>query len=270
MIEGRRSRFRSGEEVAAELARMAAGGARQVFFVDSVFNTSEHHVRDVCQAVLRSGVKLNWECFLRPDRGITRELLEMMQLAGLNHIEFGSDSFSDPVLRRYGKSFDFEDIRRVSEMASELKLRYTHFIIFGGPGETPETMEETLARAAALPKALYFATIGMRVYPGTPLWQVAIRREPAGAAADHLLEPLFYLEPPLTVDGIHSRLKQVQHTASNWAVGDPPPAFVETMAKLRRRGKGANMWEYVELMQRLGSGLQGTSPAASVRPEIKS
>jgi radical SAM superfamily enzyme YgiQ (UPF0313 family) len=266
MIEGRRSRFRTGEEVAAELVRMAAGGVRQVFFVDSVFNTSNEHVRDVCEAILRTGVKLNWECFLRPRKGITRELLDLMQRAGLNHIEFGSDSFSDPVLRRYGKSFDFEDIRMSSELADELKIRYTHFIIFGGPGETAQTMEETLARAAALPNALFFATIGMRVYPGTPLWQLATGREPAGAAADHLLEPLFYLEPPLTVASIHARLKQVQKSSSNWAVGDPPPAFIETMAKLRRRGKGANMWEYVELMQRLGSGLQGTSPTTPADP----
>ena len=123
------------------------------------------------------------------------------------------------------------------------------------------------AVSAALPNALYFATIGMRVYPGTPLWQVATQHEPAGEGADHLFEPLFYLEPPLTVTGIHTRLRQVQQSASNWAVGDPPPAFIETMAKLRRRGKGANMWEYVELMQRLGSGLQGTSPAAPTHPQ---
>jgi radical SAM superfamily enzyme YgiQ (UPF0313 family) len=259
LIEGRRSRFRTGEDVAAELATMAADGVRQVFFVDSVFNTRTQHVVEICEAILRAGVKIHWECFLRPGKGITRDLLQLMREAGLNHIEFGSDSFSDPVLRRYGKSFTFDSIRMVSEFASELKLRYTHFIIFGGPGETPETMEETLARAAALPDALYFATIGMRVYPGTPLWELATSRRLAGEAADHLLEPLFYLEPPLTVAHILTRLRQVQQTASNWAVGDPPPAFVETLAKLRRRGKGANMWEYVELMQRLGTGLQGSA-----------
>jgi radical SAM superfamily enzyme YgiQ (UPF0313 family) len=267
LIEGKRSRFRTGEDVAAEMKRMAAGGARQVFFVDSVFNTSNNHVIEVCQAVLRAGVKLNWDCFLRPRKGITRELLQLMQRAGLTHIEFGSDSFSDPVLQRYGKSFDFEEIRRASELASELKIRYTHFIIFGGPGETPESMEETITRAAALPNALYFATIGMRVYPGTPLWRLATRHRPADVVGDYLLQARFYLEPPLTVERIHTRLKQVQQTASNWAVGDPPPAFVETLAKLRRRGKGVNMWEYVEIMQRLGSGLQGAVPGTASNPD---
>ena len=266
MIEGRRSRFRAGEEVAEELARMAAGGARQVFFVDSVFNTHTRHVVEVCEAILRSGVKIHWECFLRPRDGITRELLALMQRAGLNHIEFGSDSFSDAVLRSYGKSFDFGQIRSASELAHELKIRYTHFLIFGGPGETPATMEETIARAAALPHAVYFATIGMRIYPGTPLWRLAAHQHPEDVERDWLLEPRFHLEPPLTVDGIHARLKQVRQGASNWAIGDPPPAFVETLAKLRRRGKGANMWEYLELMQRLGTGPQGLVPGAAANP----
>ena len=270
LIEGKRSRFRTGDDVAAELALMAADGVRQVFFVDSVFNTRTQHVVDVCEAILRAGVKIHWECFLRPSQGITRDLLALMQRAGLNHIEFGSDSFSDPVLRRYGKSFTYDSIRMVSELANELKIRYTHFIIFGGPGETPETMEETIARAATLPNALYFATIGMRVYPGTPLWDLATSTKLAGDAADHLLEPLFYLEPPLDVARILSRLRQVQQTASNWAVGDPPPAFVETLAKLRRRGKGANMWEYVELMQRLGTGLQGSASPTLPSPSTES
>lgn len=269
LIEGRRSRYRSGDEVAAEMAVMAAGGARQVFFVDSVFNTDNRHVTEVCEAILRAGVKLNWECFLRPRAGITRELLALMQRAGLNHIEFGSDSFSDAVLRSYGKSFDFEQIRRASAVADELKIRYTHFLIFGGPGETAATMEETIARAATLPNSVYFATLGMRIYPGTPLWRLAVQQHPESETGDWLLEPRFYLEPPLTVDGIHDRLKQVRQGASNWAIGDPPPAFVETLAKLRRRGKGANMWEYLELMQRLGTGPQGVIPGAATHCDPK-
>ena len=269
MIEGRLSRFRAGDEVAEEMARMAAGGARQVFFVDSVFNTDNRHVADVCEAILRAGVKIQWECFLRPRDGITRELLELMRRAGLHHIEFGSDSFSDSVLRSYGKSFDFGQIRSASELAHELKIRCTHFLIFGGPGETAATMEETIARAATLPDAVFFATIGMRIYPGTPLWRLAAERHPEDVDRDWLLEPQFHLEPPLTVDSIHDRLKQVRQGASNWAIGDPPPAFVETLAKLRRRGKAANMWECLELMQRLGTGLQGVNSGAATNPHTQ-
>jgi radical SAM superfamily enzyme YgiQ (UPF0313 family) len=249
LIEGRRSRFRSGAEVAEEMARLAAAGVRYTFIVDSVFNTREDHVVEVCEALIRAGLDMEWECFLRP-RGVGRGLLALMRRAGLRHVEFGSDSFCDPVLARYGKSFTFEDIRRVSEDAAALDIKYSHFLIFGGPGETPGSVEETLRRAGALPGAFYFATIGMRIYPGTALWEQAGPGATGGRPEDFLGVPRFYLEPPLTVRGLSSRLSRVRENAHNWVVGDPPPAFTATMEKLRRRGIRGPLWEYIEVLQR--------------------
>jgi radical SAM superfamily enzyme YgiQ (UPF0313 family) len=250
VIEGARSRFRSGEEVAAELGRLAGLGVRYVFFVDSVFNSRTEHVVDVCEALIRAKIDIRWECFLRP-HGVTRELLTLMRQAGLRHVEFGSDSFSDAVLQSYGKSFTYEDIERASHEAHALEVNYSHFIIFGGPGETPVTMEETLARTRRLPEAFFFATIGMRIYPGTPLWQRLAPESQGETSGDYLVEPRFYIEPPFTVDSLLARLQEEQRTASNWAVGDPPPIFAAAVEKLRRRGVRGPMWEYIELLRRL-------------------
>ena len=250
VIEGARSRFRSGEEVVAEMSRLAGLGVRDMFIVDSVFNTRTDHVVDVCEALIRAKLDICWECFLRP-RGITRELLLLMRRAGLRHVEFGSDSLSDPVLQSYGKSFSYEDVERASHEAHALELNYSHFIIFGGPGETPATMEETLTRTRRLPGAFFFGTIGMRIYPGTPLWRQLAPEARGETPGDYLVEPRFYLEPPFTVEGLYGRLQEEQRTAPNWAVGDPPPVFVEAMEKLRRRGVRGPMWEYIELLQRL-------------------
>ncbi|WP_158277307.1 lipid biosynthesis B12-binding/radical SAM protein [Opitutus sp. ER46] len=253
LIEGTRSRFRSGEETVAEMRRLARLGVKYVFIVDSVFNTREDHVVQTCEALIRAELDVQWECFLRP-RGLTRELLQLMQRAGMRHVEFGSDSLSDPVLAAYGKSFRFDEIRRASELAHGLGLRYSHFIIFGGPGETPATVEETIARAQTLPAAYFFAAIGMRVYPHTPLWRTLAPERNGLEPADYLLEPRFHLEAPFTVEGLMNRLREVQRTSSNWAVGDPPPVFAETMAKLRQRGVRGPMWEYAELLQRMARG----------------
>jgi radical SAM superfamily enzyme YgiQ (UPF0313 family) len=250
LIEGTRSRFRTGEEVASEIGRLAALGVRYVFMVDSVFNTRTEHVVDVCEALIRARIDVGWECFLRP-RGVTRELLTLMRRAGLRHVEFGSDSLSDPVLQSYGKSFSYADIEQASLEAVGLGLNCSHFIIFGGPGETPETVEETLARTRRLSGAFFFATIGMRIYPGTPLWRQLAPEKRGETPADYLCEPRFYLEAPFTVEGLYSRLQEERRTAHNWAVGDPPPVFAETMEKLRQRGVHGPMWEYIELLQRL-------------------
>lgn len=253
LIEGSRSRFLGGAAVVDEMRRVAALGVKFVFFVDSVFNTREEHVVEVCEALIRADLGVQWECFLRP-RGITRELLQLMQRAGLSHIEFGSDSLSDPVLRRYGKSFTFDDIRTASEQAHALGLHYSHFIIFGGPGETAATVEETLVRARTLPGAFYFGTLGMRIYPETPLWRQLAPEARGETAADYLLEPRFHIEAEFTVESLHARLREYQKENPNWIVGDPPAAFVETMGKLRRRGVRGPMWEYAELLQRMQHG----------------
>jgi radical SAM superfamily enzyme YgiQ (UPF0313 family) len=250
LIEGKRSRYRTGAEVVKEMTHLAELGVKYTFIVDSVFNTRPDHVRDVCGALIKANLGIEWECFLRPSRLITRETLEMMRAAGLRHVEFGSDSFSDPVLKRYGKSFCFQEIEDVSRLAHELKLNYSHFLIVGGPGETPETLEETITRAVSLPGAYYFATIGMRVYPGTPLWREINPEKDGEVPGDYLVEPRFYLAPGFTVNGVYSRLNAVRAQSHNWIIGDPPPDFLVTMDKLRRRGVRGPMWEYVELLQR--------------------
>jgi radical SAM superfamily enzyme YgiQ (UPF0313 family) len=256
VIEGKRSRYRTGAEVVAEMTRLAELGVKYTFIVDSVFNTRPDHVRDVCGALIKANLGIEWECFLRPSRQITRETLEMMREAGLRHVEFGSDSFSDPVLKRYGKSFCYQEIENVSQLAYELKLNYSHFLIVGGPGETPDTLEETIGRAVTLPGAYYFATIGMRIYPGTPLWREIDPEKHGENPGDYLIEPRFYLAPSFTVKSVYSRLSAVRAQAHNWIIGDPPPDFLVTMDKLRKRGVRGPMWEYVELLQRFES-MQG-------------
>ena len=250
LIEGTRSRFLGAEPVVEELRRLSALGVKYVFFVDSVFNTSNAHVVELCEALIRADLGMQWECFLRP-RGVTREMLQLMQRAGLSHIEYGSDSLSDRVLEGYGKSFTYDEIRTASELTHGLGMRYSHFIIFGGPGETRATLEETLARAKALPGAYYFGTLGMRIYPGTPLWRTVAPESRGEVPADYLVEPRFYIAPEFTLESLHARLREYQAENSNWIVGDPPPAFTQTMEKLRRRGVHGPMWEYAELLQRL-------------------
>jgi len=252
LIEGKRSRYRTGQDIVREMRSLLSMGSDFTFIVDSVFNTRADHVEQVCTAIEEAHLDMEWQCFLRP-RNVTRELLQLMHRAGLRHIEFGSDSFSDPVLKRYGKSFTFEEIRECSLYAHELGIKYSHFLIFGGPGETPESVEETLSRAQLLPGAFYFATIGMRIYPGTPLWRELAPEKNGETAADYLVEPRFFLEPPFTVGGLHDRLSLHRRHCHNWVVGDPPPEFLETITKLRKKGIRGPMWEYIETLQRFGS-----------------
>jgi radical SAM superfamily enzyme YgiQ (UPF0313 family) len=231
------------------MRRLKSCGVKYSFIVDSVFNTNREHVEQVCETLIRADLDMEWGCFLRP-RAIGRDQLELMKRAGLRHIEFGSDSLSDAALKRYGKGFTWEDVRTTSLHAHELGLNYSHFLIFGGPGETEETVEETIAHASLFPDATYFGMIGMRIYPGTELWMQLGLENKGELPGEYLVEPRFHVEPPLSVDGLSRRLREVSAVAKNWMIGDPPPAFKKMIASLREKGARGPMWEYVELSQR--------------------
>ena len=249
LIEGRRHRRRPPELVADELAQLAARGARYVFIVDSVFNSSPAHVFETCEAILRRGVKIQWGCFLRP-QGLTAEQMDIMARAGLAHIEFGSDSLSDPVLAAYQKRVRFEDIRHSAELAARARVDQCHFLILGGPGETRETLEETLANSRQLPDSVFLPITGMRVYPGTALRERAVA-EGAITAETDLLEPCYYIAPGLSAEFIQHRLTEFLKTDPNWIIGEPPPSFHQLIQRLRQRGVAGPLWTYFAMLRRL-------------------
>lgn len=249
LLEGRCHRRRPPEIVAEEMLLLQRHGARYGFIVDSVFNSSPTHVIETCEAIIRLGVKMQWCCFLRP-QGLTAEQMRIMARAGLTHIEFGSDSFCDPVLEAYGKHFAFDDILRASELAYAEKIDYCHFLICGGPGETRDTLRQTHENSKRLPNAVILALPGMRVYPGTPLFQHA---RTVGKCPDDtgLLDPHFFFSPDVDPDVVAADLATFSAQSPNWIVNEPQPQYYALAKRLRQRGVVGPLWSYLSLMQRV-------------------
>jgi radical SAM superfamily enzyme YgiQ (UPF0313 family) len=249
LLEGRTPRRQAPEEVAENFAELARLGARYVFIVDSVFNSSARHVSGICEAILQRGIKIHWGCFLRP-QGLTSELMKLMARAGLSHIEFGSDSLCDEVLASYEKGLCFEDILKSSELAQAERLEYCHFLIAGGPGETMETLQQGFERSKLLPGAVLMAVVGGRIYPGTALHQRALA-EGVITAQTNLLNPTYYISPHLIEERIFAALREQSAKAPNWIVGEPSPGFLRFVQRLRQRGVSGPLWSYASLIQRV-------------------
>lgn len=249
VIEGKRHRSKPPAMVADDFEQLQLLGAKYVFVVDSIFNSSSQHVTEVCEALIRRDLKLPWGCFLRPD-GLTSELMGLMRRAGLAHIEFGSDSFCDEVLAAYQKDFIFADILHSSELAHREGVDYCHFLIAGGPDETARTLEEGYRNSLRLDGAVVMAVVGMRIYPGTPLFERAVREGQLAPDAD-LLRPQYYLAPGLTREGVFEQLNEFSRRSPNWITGDPDPAYEKLVARLRQRGVAGPLWSYFSRMQQL-------------------
>ncbi len=194
-IQGRRIRWRSPRAIGALVARLRDRGFRRFFLVDNSFNIPEALAFDICGELAALRPRVEWRCILYPER-VREELVVAMAAAGCVEVALGFESGAPSVLRAMNKRFSPEDIRATAELLARHGIRRGGFLLLGGPGETRETVEQSLAFARDLRLDDLRITIGIRIYPGTPLERRAVEDGQLEPGAD-LLHPRFYLAPGL-------------------------------------------------------------------------
>jgi radical SAM superfamily enzyme YgiQ (UPF0313 family) len=194
-IEGKSVRRRSPDRIVKWLAKLRETGSRNFNFVDNTFNLPPAYAKDLCRQVIQAELDLNLWCIIYP-KWIDTELVELMRRAGCRQISFGFESGSDRMLRRLNKQFNRQEVSAVSKMFAEAGIERMGFLLLGGPGETKDTVEESLSFADSLNLEALKITVGLRIYPQTPLATTALS-EGVIRADEDLLLPRFYLAPEL-------------------------------------------------------------------------
>ncbi len=202
-IQGRRIRTRPAREVVQHVAALSAAGFRRIYFVDNSFNIPESQALEICGALRGLEPRVEWRCILYPHL-VGEELVRAMAEAGCVEVSLGFESGSPAVLREMNKRFTPADVREISDLLAAHGIRRTGFLLLGGPGETRKTVDESLAFAASLNLEALRITVGIRIYPGTPLARRALE-DGIISADDDLLVPRFYLAPGLE-PWIHERI----------------------------------------------------------------
>jgi radical SAM superfamily enzyme YgiQ (UPF0313 family) len=192
-IQGRRIRARSPRQVVERVALLMEAGYRRFYFVDNSFNIPENHAFEICRWVKELAPGATWRCILYPHR-VGEELVRAMAEAGCVEVSLGFESASERILREMNKRFTPDDVRATSELLAVHGIRRNGFLLLGGPGETRETVEQSLEFAESLHLDFLKITVGIRIYPGTPLARRAVEDGMISGEAD-LLVPRFYLAP---------------------------------------------------------------------------
>jgi radical SAM superfamily enzyme YgiQ (UPF0313 family) len=206
-IQGRRIRTRSAREVVEQVARLAHAGYKRFYFVDNSFNLPEHQAFEICRWMKELVPGATWRCILYPHL-VGEELVRALAEAGCVEVSLGFESGNPRILREMNKRFSPEDVRRAAEPLAAHGIRCIGFLLLGGPGETRESVEESLAFAASLPLAFLKITVGIRIYPNTPLARRAVA-DGMIAPDDDLLRPRFYLARGLE-PWIHERVARFE------------------------------------------------------------
>lgn len=258
VIEGRGMRTRDPRAIVAEVARLLDEGIEQFFVVDSIFNSPRGYAEAVADALAPLGRRVRWSCFVAPGN-FTAALCDRMQAAGCQSVDFGTDAGAPETLRAFRKHFAVEDVRSASRICRERHLPFCHSLIFGGEGETWETVRATVALMDECAPTAVNAMCGVRVYPGTPLARTLLARGDV-ASAEALHEPWFHVAPAVR-DGLAEYVADVARERGNWIlpgrrVNDEPAVH----DSLRGRGLKGDLWRYLARL-RVGTAI----PAAARR-----
>jgi len=180
-------------------ARERGVGRVSIFFADDEFNLpDERHPISVLRGILDRGLikHMTWRAYFNPTP-FSAEFAELVRETN-GHVSITVDSAADSLLATAQKPFRRRHLDELIALLTEHGVSADLGLIFGLPGETEETITETLDFVRSLPESIEVVySAGARVYPHTPLAQIAAR-EPeflVGANDPTFLTPVVYSRP---------------------------------------------------------------------------
>jgi hopanoid biosynthesis associated radical SAM protein HpnJ len=170
-LSGHPWRKRSTDDVAAEMAKAKQlwPDVKEFFFDDDTFNIQKARTVELCAKLKPLG--LTWSCTSRVTTDF--ETLKAMKEAGCRLLIVGYESGDQQILKNIKKGATIERARQFTKDCHKLGLVVHGDFILGLPGETHETINNTIAFA----KELDVETIQVSVahaYPGTELYDYAV------------------------------------------------------------------------------------------------
>ena len=201
-LEGMEVRMWSPTRVVEHIAKVAQAGFRRFYFVDNTFNLPVSYALELCKRLAELRLDLAWRCILYPQQ-VSEELVATMAEAGCVEVSLGFESGCSQVLHAMNKRYQPAEVREISARLAAHGIRRMGFLLLGGPGETRQSVDESLAFARSLGLEMLKVSVGIRLYPHTPLARLAVE-EGVVFSEDDLLVPRFYIRP-----GLEDYIRQV-------------------------------------------------------------
>ena len=164
---GARVRYRKPSVVVDEMAHLAGLGFRQINLADDLFTANRRHCLAICDAIVARGLAIHWSAFVRVDT-VSPEILKRMQAAGCQAVSFGIESGNAEILRTIRKGIRLDQVIEAVRTCRAAGIAPYASFILGLPGETPETLRETMAFGERLEReGLCYGFHLLAPFPGT-------------------------------------------------------------------------------------------------------
>ncbi len=200
---GARVRFHSPGWFVEQLSLLVERGITHFFVSDDTFTMDKTRVIQVCRLIIEQGLPITWVAISRADF-IDSEILLWMRRAGCTQISFGVESGSADIRKRLGKPMDRQQIIQAFALTVSYGIMPRAYFIYGSPGETDETVQESLDLIRDLRplSAIFYLLV---LFPGTRLYQRLVDQ---GRLSDQMWSqkiedlPWFETDPDLDFDRV--------------------------------------------------------------------
>jgi radical SAM superfamily enzyme YgiQ (UPF0313 family) len=211
--EGSAYRLFPPEEVAQALLHLASQGYRDIEFVDNVFNAPYDHALAICDRLAQTKDKPRLITVELNPAFVDGRLLQAMEKAGFVGVGITAESAADAVLAGLQKGYTQAEVEKAAAAVRKSNLSCFWLFMLGGPGETEQTVTQTLsfARRVLRKGDAAFFNVGIRIYPGTELERIARQQGVLSHSGNEMLQPVFYFSPELSLSWT---LNQVRRAAA--------------------------------------------------------
>jgi radical SAM superfamily enzyme YgiQ (UPF0313 family) len=163
-----------------------------------------------------------------------------LKRAGLYAVELGTDAGCDTTLNGLKKGFSFDEVLAVNDACVAEEIPAAHYIMFGGPDETYDSVREGMQNVERIDKNVVFAFSGIRILPGTELHTRAIEEQVIEAECE-LLMPAYYFSPQIEVEQMNGMILETFKKKRERIF--PPSEGQKRLEIMRRFGFRGLLWD---------------------------
>jgi anaerobic magnesium-protoporphyrin IX monomethyl ester cyclase len=168
-VFGKSYRCRSPANIADEIESIIPYNYDRIWISDDIFPINQKTGISTCDEIIDRKIDIDWECLCRADI-MNREIAAKMKRAGCYRVFFGLESGNNGILKVMKKRLSVEQAERAVRTIKSAGIKVGAFFIIGYPGETDETMLDTIKFASSLPLDYLSFTVPYPI-PGTGLFK---------------------------------------------------------------------------------------------------
>lgn len=161
-------RLRSPEKLYEEIKLLYDLGIHHIHMYADLFTVNREQVVELCKLLIERGPKITWTANSRVDY-VDEEMLAIMGKAGCNLISWGIESGSEEILKKAHKGYRMEQAHIALDWARKAGIKNWGYFIIGLPGETLDTIRDTINLSKQLPLDIALFHVAAP-YPGTPFF----------------------------------------------------------------------------------------------------